>query len=127
MLFACTVANRHGDEKVIDKNSARFALRAIKGSSLQNGAMRVARAASAMEEQITVMGKERVHAFQKLEAEFAGFIEIFDEYLLESMRSPADVTVAVLPSIGSHKSHSAEVAPRIPAAEHDMNSLSKTI
>ncbi len=107
-------------------NSVLFSLRAIRGSSLQIGALHVAQAASALEEQILLKGKEVVSAFKKLEAEFSHFVEVFEEYVLEAANIPRETPVPAAQSGGGHrKSSSAGAVPSVEAAEHDRKLVSR--
>ncbi len=106
--------------------SARFSLRAIRGSSLQIGALHVAKAATALEEQIPLNGKWTVRAFKVLEAEFARFVEVFDNYIFESASIPRETSVPVAHS-GHRKSSSAGAVSSVEAAEHDRNFLSQSM
>jgi HPt (histidine-containing phosphotransfer) domain-containing protein len=112
-------------EKASDAKNALFSLHAIKGSSMQLGALRVAKAASELEDQLKLEENSVVHAFDQLKTEFTRFVAVFEEYISESMSAPVSSVGALPPPMG-HKVKSNELALVAPAAEPDKNRLTKS-
>jgi hypothetical protein len=100
-----------------------FSLHAIKGSSLQIGALRVAKAASVLEERVKSEEKNMEHALDKLKTRFARFVGVFEEYIAESRSAPVN-EVSGKPVPMEHKAKSEELAV---AKEPDMNRLNKSL
>jgi hypothetical protein len=109
----------------MDKKSACFSLHAIRGSSMQIGARRVAKEVSAaLEEQTTRGGKKKVtRRFKKLEAEFKRFVSVTEDYLSESCACPVEAIAPRSPELV--KSKSDEVALNRPL--EDKNLLSQSM
>jgi hypothetical protein len=107
----------------MDKKSACFSLHTIRGSSMQIGARRVAKAALALEHRIKQEGGKKSRRFKKLLAEFKRFVGLFEDYLSESPVCAVEVVARRSPELV--KAKSVEVAPNRPIA--DMNVLSQSM
>jgi len=111
-------------DKTTKAEEVLFSLHAIKGSSLQIGAVRVAKAVCALEKQNLRDRTDVALDVKRLEAEFTGFVQMFEDYICESIRFPP-VVDADPPEF--HKSSSSGAPSIVPAAEHDNNLLSQSM
>ncbi len=106
----------------MDRKGACFSLHTIKGSSLQIGAARVAKATLTLEEQIGQGVTELAPRFKKLGAEFKRFVNVFEEYLAEECTSEIDAPRRH--SLELVKSKSEEVAPNCPVCDKNLRNQS---
>ncbi len=96
-------------------------MHAVRGSSLQIGALRVAKAVSALEDHIELDDVAR--RFKRLRAEFKRFVSVFREYLSDGCASEGKAATT-FQSPELVKSKSDEVGSTHAVAEKDLLSKS---